>query len=113
MKLWLKWLKSCAQEHIGMSMCSSSLYEMLISLIYTSSLLWEKGGVGRLDAGDLMMKGLLGQTAEGETMALGKIHTDLRYEPALSVQIETKIKNVPIKDHIIMELNSNLPLQMW
>ena len=30
-----------------------------------------------------MMKVLLGQTAEGETMALGKIHTDLRYEPVL------------------------------
>lgn len=30
-----------------------------------------------------MMKVLLGQTAEGETMALGKIPTDLRYEPVL------------------------------
>lgn len=30
--------------------------------------------------GTFMIKG---QTAEGETMALGKIHTDLRYEPVL------------------------------
>ena len=33
--------------------------------------------------GTFTMKVLRGKMAEGETMALGKIHTDLRYEPVL------------------------------